>query len=76
MRSRSTTELIVTNVFHAGTAICARCLLRPVRAARWIVPGAADELVRLCVDAGGPSRRARDRLEKRDFVPLVLYRRI
>ena len=57
-------ELIVTNVFHAGDGN-----LHPLFSFDLSEPGtlervlaAADELVRLCVDAGGSlSRRARHR---------------
>ena len=56
--------LIVTNVFHAGDGN-----LHPLFSFDRTVPGtlervlaASDEVVRLCVDAGGAlSRRARDR---------------
>jgi glycolate oxidase len=67
-------RLIVTNVFHAGDGN-----LHPLFSFDLSVPGtmdrvlaAADELVRLCVDAGGAlSGEHGIGLEKRDFMPLV-----
>jgi len=67
-------HLIVTNVFHAGDGN-----LHPLFSFDLSVPGtmervlaAADELVRLCVDAGGAlSGEHGIGLEKRDFMPLV-----
>ena len=67
-------DLIVTNVFHAGDGN-----LHPLFSFDLAVPGtmdrvlaAADELVRLCVDAGGAlSGEHGIGLEKRDFMPLV-----
>jgi len=67
-------ELIVTNVFHAGDGN-----LHPLFSFDRSVPGtleralaAADELVRLCIDAGGSlSGEHGIGLEKRDFMPLV-----
>ncbi len=67
-------DLIVTNVFHAGDGN-----LHPLFSFDMAVPGtldrvlaAADELVRLCVDAGGAlSGEHGIGLEKRDFMPLV-----
>src|SRR2546425_5890727 len=67
-------ELIVTNVFHAGDGN-----LHPLFSFDLSVPGtlervlaAADEVVRLCVDAGGAlSGEHGIGLEKRDFMPLV-----
>jgi glycolate oxidase len=67
-------DLIVTNVFHAGDGN-----LHPLFSFDLSVPGtlervltAADELVRLCVDAGGTlSGEHGIGLEKRDFMPLV-----
>ena len=67
-------ELIVTNVFHAGDGN-----LHPLFSFDLSVPGtldrvlaAADELVRLCIDAGGAlSGEHGIGLEKRDFMPLV-----
>jgi glycolate oxidase len=67
-------QLIVTNVFHAGDGN-----LHPLFSFDRSVPGtlervlsAADELVRLCVDAGGAlSGEHGIGLEKRDFMPLV-----
>jgi glycolate oxidase len=67
-------ELIVTNVFHAGDGN-----LHPLFSFDLAVPGtlervlaAADEVVRLCVDAGGAlSGEHGIGLEKRDFMPLV-----
>jgi glycolate oxidase len=66
--------LIVTNVFHAGDGN-----LHPLFSFDRSVPGtlervlaASDELVRLCVDAGGAlSGEHGIGLEKRDFMPLV-----
>jgi glycolate oxidase len=67
-------DLIVTNVFHAGDGN-----LHPLFSFDRTVPGtlervlaASDELVRLCVDAGGAlSGEHGIGLEKRDFMPLV-----
>ncbi|MGE5226938.1 MAG: FAD-binding oxidoreductase [Planctomycetaceae bacterium] len=67
-------ELIVTNVFHAGDGN-----LHPLFSFDMSVPGtlervlaAADDVVRLCVDAGGAlSGEHGIGLEKRDFMPLV-----
>lgn len=67
-------DLIVTNVFHAGDGN-----LHPLFSFDRAVPGtlervlaASDELVRLCVDAGGAlSGEHGIGLEKRDFMPLV-----
>jgi glycolate oxidase len=67
-------DLIVTNVFHAGDGN-----LHPLFSFDREVPGtlervlsAADEVVRLCVDAGGSlSGEHGIGLEKRDFMPLV-----
>ncbi len=67
-------DLIVTNVFHAGDGN-----LHPLFSFDLAVPGtmdrvlaAADELVRLCIDAGGAlSGEHGIGLEKRDFMPLV-----
>ncbi|HEX6130765.1 MAG TPA: FAD-linked oxidase C-terminal domain-containing protein [Actinomycetota bacterium] len=67
-------DLIVTNVFHAGDGN-----LHPLFSFDLRVPGtlervlaAADEVVRLCVDAGGTiSGEHAIGLEKRDFMPLV-----
>ena len=66
--------LIVTNVFHAGDGN-----LHPLFSFDRSVPGtmervlaASEELVRLCVDAGGAlSGEHGIGLEKRDFMPLV-----
>ncbi len=66
--------LIVTNVFHAGDGN-----LHPLFSFDRSVPGtlervleASDELVRLCIDAGGAlSGEHGIGLEKRDFMPLV-----
>ena len=66
--------LIVTNVFHAGDGN-----LHPLFSFDLREPGtlervlaAADEVVRLCVDAGGAiSGEHAIGLEKRDFMPLV-----
>ena len=66
--------LIVTNVFHAGDGN-----LHPLFSFDRSVPGtlervlqASDELVRLCVDAGGAlSGEHGIGIEKRDFMPLV-----
>jgi glycolate oxidase len=66
--------LIVTNVFHAGDGN-----LHPLFSFDRREPGvldrvlrAADEVVRLCVDAGGTiSGEHGIGLEKRDFMPLV-----
>jgi glycolate oxidase len=67
-------DLIVTNVFHAGDGN-----LHPLFSFDRSVPGtlervlaASDEVVRLCVDAGGSlSGEHGIGLEKRDFMPLV-----
>jgi glycolate oxidase len=67
-------DLIVTNVFHAGDGN-----LHPLFSFDLGEPGtlervleASDELVRLCVDAGGAlSGEHGIGLEKRDFMPLV-----
>jgi glycolate oxidase len=67
-------DLIVTNVFHAGDGN-----LHPLFSFDMSVPGtidrvlaAADEVVRLCVDAGGAlSGEHGIGLEKRDFMSLV-----
>ena len=67
-------DLIVTNVFHAGDGN-----LHPLLSFDRRVPGtlervleASDEIVRLCVDAGGAlSGEHGIGLEKRDFMPLV-----
>jgi glycolate dehydrogenase FAD-linked subunit len=67
-------DLIVTNVFHAGDGN-----LHPLFSFDLAEPGtlervlaASDELVRLCVDAGGAlSGEHGIGLEKRDFMPLV-----
>ncbi len=67
-------DLIVTNVFHAGDGN-----LHPLISFDRRVPGtldrvlrASDEIVRLCIDAGGAlSGEHGIGLEKRDFMPLV-----
>ncbi|HET7928677.1 MAG TPA: FAD-linked oxidase C-terminal domain-containing protein [Actinomycetota bacterium] len=67
-------ELVVTNVFHAGDGN-----LHPLLSFDRGVPGtlervlqASEEIVRLCVDAGGAlSGEHGIGLEKRDFMPLV-----
>jgi glycolate dehydrogenase FAD-linked subunit len=67
-------DLVVTNVFHAGDGN-----LHPLFSFDMRVPGtlervlaAADEVVRLCVDAGGAlSGEHGIGLEKRDFMPLM-----
>jgi glycolate dehydrogenase FAD-linked subunit len=67
-------DLIVTNVFHAGDGN-----LHPLLSFDRSVPGtlervlrASDEIVRLCVEAGGAlSGEHGIGLEKRDFMPLV-----
>jgi glycolate oxidase len=67
-------ELVVTNVFHAGDGN-----LHPLLSFDRRVPGtlervlrASEEIVRLCVDAGGAlSGEHGIGLEKRDFMPLV-----
>jgi len=67
-------DIIVTNVFHAGDGN-----LHPLFSFDRSVPGtldrvlaASDELVRLCVEAGGAlSGEHGIGLEKRDFMPLV-----
>ena len=66
--------LVVTNVFHAGDGN-----LHPLISFDRTVPGtlervlaASEEIVRLCVDAGGAlSGEHGIGLEKRDFMPLV-----
>ena len=67
-------DLIVTNVFHAGDGN-----LHPLFSFDRSVPGtlervlrASDELVRMCVEAGGAlSGEHGIGLEKRDFMPLM-----
>ena len=67
-------ELVVTNVFHAGDGN-----LHPLLSFDRGVPGtlervlrASEQIVRLCVDAGGAlSGEHGIGLEKRDFMPLV-----
>jgi glycolate oxidase len=67
-------DLIVTNVFHAGDGN-----LHPLLSFDRRVPGtlervlaASEEIVRLCVEAGGAlSGEHGIGLEKRDFMPLV-----
>jgi len=67
-------DLTVTNVFHAGDGN-----LHPLLSFDRSVPGtlervlaASDEIVRLCVDAGGSLTGEHGiGLEKRDFMPLV-----
>ena len=67
-------DLIVTNVFHAGDGN-----LHPLLSFDRRVPGtlervlrASEEIVRLCIDAGGAlSGEHGIGLEKRDFMPLV-----
>ena len=67
-------DLIVTNVFHAGDGN-----LHPLLSFDLRVPGtlervlkASEEIVRLCVEAGGAlSGEHGIGLEKRDFMPLV-----
>ena len=67
-------ELVVTNVFHAGDGN-----LHPLLSFDRGVPGtlervlrASEEIVRLCVEAGGAlSGEHGIGLEKRDFMPLV-----
>jgi glycolate oxidase len=67
-------ELVVTNVFHAGDGN-----LHPLLSFDRRVPGtlervlrASEEIVRLCVDAGGAlSGEHGIGLEKRDLMPLV-----
>jgi glycolate oxidase len=67
-------QLIVTNVFHAGDGN-----LHPLFSFDRSVPGtlervlrASDEVVRLCIEAGGAlSGEHGIGLEKRDFMPLV-----
>jgi glycolate dehydrogenase FAD-linked subunit len=67
-------ELVVTNVFHAGDGN-----LHPLLSFDMSVPGtlervlaASEEIVRLCVEAGGAlSGEHGIGLEKRDFMPLV-----
>ena len=73
-RSRGATTSIVTNVFHAGDGN-----LHPLFSFDRSVPGtleralaASDELVELCVEAGGAlSGEHGIGLEKRDFMPLM-----
>jgi glycolate oxidase len=67
-------ELIVTNVFHAGDGnlhpLISFDLREPGTLER--VLAASDEIVRLCVDAGGAlSGEHGIGIEKRDFMPLV-----
>lgn len=67
-------QLVVTNVFHAGDGN-----LHPLLSFDRRVPGtlervlkASEEIVRLCVEAGGSlSGEHGIGLEKRDFMPLV-----
>jgi glycolate oxidase len=67
-------DLIVTNVFHAGDGN-----LHPLLSFDRRIPGtlervlrASEEIVRLCVEAGGAlSGEHGIGLEKRDFMPLV-----
>ncbi|MEX2421600.1 MAG: FAD-linked oxidase C-terminal domain-containing protein, partial [Actinomycetota bacterium] len=67
-------DLVVTNVFHAGDGN-----LHPLLSFDRRVPGtlervlhASEEIVRLCVEAGGAlSGEHGIGLEKRDFMPLV-----
>ena len=67
-------DLIVTNVFHAGDGN-----LHPLLSFDRSAPGtlervlrASEEIVRLCIDAGGAlSGEHGIGLEKRDFMPLV-----
>src|SRR5918995_1228308 len=67
-------EITVTNVFHAGDGN-----LHPLLSFDRTEPGVlervlrtSEEIVRLCVDAGGsPPREHGIGLEKRDFMPLV-----
>ncbi len=67
-------DLVVTNVFHAGDGN-----LHPLLSFDRRIPGtlervlaASDEIVRMCVDAGGTiSGEHGIGLEKRDFMPLV-----
>jgi glycolate oxidase len=67
-------DLVVTNVFHAGDGN-----LHPLLSFDRTVPGtlervlaASEEIVRLCVEAGGAlSGEHGIGLEKRDFMPLV-----
>ena len=67
-------ELVVTNVFHAGDGN-----LHPLLSFDRGVPGtlervlrASEEIVRLCVEAGGALTGEHGiGLEKRDFMPLV-----
>ncbi len=67
-------DLIVTNVFHAGDGN-----LHPLLSFDRSIPGtlervlkASEEIVRLCVEAGGVlSGEHGIGLEKRDFMPLV-----
>jgi glycolate oxidase len=67
-------ELVVTNVFHAGDGN-----LHPLLSFDRREPGtlervlaASEEIVRLCVEAGGAlSGEHGIGLEKRDFMPLV-----
>ena len=67
-------DLVVTNVFHAGDGN-----LHPLLSFDRRIPGtlervlaASDEIVRLCIGAGGAlSGEHGIGLEKRDFMPLV-----
>lgn len=67
-------DLVVTNVFHAGDGN-----LHPLLSFDRSVPGtlervlaASEEIVRLCIEAGGAlSGEHGIGLEKRDFMPLV-----
>jgi glycolate oxidase len=67
-------DLIVTNVFHAGDGNLHPLFSFDLRGPGTLerVLAAADEVVRLCVDAGGAiSGEHAIGLEKRDFMPLV-----
>ena len=67
-------DLIVTNVFHAGDGNLHPLLSfdRGDAGHAGTRPGASDEIVRLCVEAGGAlSGEHGIGLEKRDFMPLV-----
>jgi glycolate oxidase len=67
-------DLIVTNVFHAGDGNLHPLFSFDLAEAGTLerVLAASDELVRLCVDAGGAlSGEHGIGLEKRDFMPLV-----
>jgi glycolate oxidase len=67
-------DLVVTNVFHAGDGN-----LHPLLSFDRTIPGtlervlaASEEIVRLCIDAGGAlSGEHGIGLEKREFMPLV-----